>query len=106
MNDSGSISFIQDWPKSCIPKCRIYRPRTNIFSCSLDPINMSQLFLKQYRLAIKRTPHFRVRSALAPALNFGGVRMTAPTLLPHCTNTSKKLIFCEIFFKKMKKKYY
>ena len=31
-------------------------------------------------LAIKRTPHFGVRSALAPALNFGGVRMTALAL--------------------------
>ena len=28
-------------------------------------------------VAIKRTPHFGVRPALAPALNFGGVQMTA-----------------------------
>ena len=31
-------------------------------------------------LAINRTPHFGVWSALAPTLNFGGVWITAPAL--------------------------
>ena len=34
----------------------------------------------QYYIAIKRTPHFGVWSALAPTLNFGGVWITAPAL--------------------------
>ena len=34
-------------------------------------------------IAIKRTPHFGVRSSLAPAHNFGGVRMTACAPHPH-----------------------
>jgi hypothetical protein len=36
-----------------------------------------------YYLAIKRTPHLGVWSALALSLNFGGVRMSAPALHIH-----------------------
>ena len=52
-------------------------------------------------LAIKRTPHICVRSALAPALNFGGVWMTESALQLHL----QKPFFCEIF-KTIKKKNY
>ena len=38
-------------------------------------LKMNEGYIK---VAIKRTPHFGVRSA--PALNFGGVRMPAPAL--------------------------
>ena len=46
---------------------------------------LKSIWTKLFRfiLAIKRTPHFGVRSTLAPALNFGGVRMTAPALQLH-----------------------
>ena len=47
-----------------------------------------------YYHVIKRTPHFGVRSALAVAQNFGGVRMTGRALHPHLQKINLK---CENF---------
>ena len=58
----------------------------------------------QIRLAIKRTPHFGLRSALAPALNFGGVRMAAPVLALALPITSKNQYYFRNFLKNVKKK--
>ena len=49
-------------------------------------------------VAIKRTPHFGVRSALAPALNFGGVRMTILTLALHLQKPIYIFLFSKNFF--------
>ena len=38
--------------------------------------------INQYYIAIKRTPHFGVWSALASAVNSRGVWITAPALTP------------------------
>ena len=54
------------------------------FSDVLDHRLPGKAILDRYRIVmIKSTPHFGVQSALAPALNFGGVRMTAPALHLH-----------------------
>ena len=52
--------------------------RKNIFSTIVDKETLGCYLL----LAINRTPHFGVWSALTPTLKFRGVWITAPALTP------------------------
>ena len=53
--------------------------RCDVRSLMAWPLVMDRVFKSwvSFWVPIKRTPHFGVRSALASAQNFGGVRMTA-----------------------------
>ena len=54
-------------------------------------------------LAINCTPHFGVWSALAPALKFRGVWITAPALTPALHQLLQKPNFCK---KELRKKFF